>query len=132
MIDFKEQISVSKQCKVLNLERNFLYYALKAESEENLKTMLLMDKQYFNTPFYGYRKMTVWFKNQGFKINEKRTKRLMNLMNWRTIYREPKTTICNPEHKKYPYLLRNLVITHKNQVWATDITYIAMKQVLCI
>ena len=51
----------------------------------------------------------------------------MNLMNWRTIYREPKTTICNPEHKKYPYLLRNLVITHKNQVWATDITYIAMK-----
>ena len=64
MIDFKKQISVSKQCKVLNLEKNFLYYARKAESEENLKIMLLMDKQYFNTPFYGYRKMTVWFKNQ--------------------------------------------------------------------
>ena len=127
MIDFKKQISVSKQCKVLNLEKNFLYYARKAESEENLKIMLLMDKQYFNTPFYGYRKMTVWFKNQRFKINEKRTKRLMNLMNWRTIYKEPKTTICNPEHKKYPYLIRNLVITNKNQVWATDITYIAMK-----
>lgn len=56
MIDFKKQISVSKQCKVLNLEKNFLYYARKAESEENLKIMLLMDKQYFNTPFYGYRK----------------------------------------------------------------------------
>jgi putative transposase len=52
----------------------------------------------------------------------------MKLMDWRTIYREPKTTICNPGHKKYPYLLKNLKITHKNQVWATDITYIPMSK----
>lgn len=128
MIDNKEQISVSKQCKALNLSRSSLYYTPKLESDENLKIMVLMDKQYFNTPFYGYRKMTVWLQNQGFEINEKRTRRLMKLMDWRTIYRESKTTICNPEHKKYPYLLRNLLITRKNQVWATDITYIPMKQ----
>lgn len=30
------------------------------------------------------------------------------------------------EHKKYPYLLKGLKITCKNQVWATDITYISM------
>ena len=30
--------------------------------------------------------------------------------------------------KLYTYLLKNLKITHKNQVWATDITYIPMKQ----
>jgi putative transposase len=128
MVDFKEKISVSKQCKVLNINRNFLYYVPKLESKENLKIMSMMDKQYFETPFYGYRKMTVWVQNQGYKINEKRTRRLMQLMDWQTIYREPKTTICNPEHKKYPYLLRNLLITRKNQVWATDITYIPMKQ----
>lgn len=52
----------------------------------------------------------------------------MKLMNWKTIYREPKTTICNSEHKKYPYLLKNLKITYKNQVWATDITYIPMNK----
>jgi hypothetical protein len=33
--------------------------------------------------------MTVWVQNQGFKINEKRTRRLMQLMDWQTIYREP-------------------------------------------
>lgn len=128
MIDFKEKISVSKQCKVLNLRRNFLYYSPKGECGENLEILHLMDKQYYVTPFYGYRKMTVWLQNQGFTINEKRTKRLMKLMDWRTIYREPKTTICNPGHKKYPYLLKNLKITHKNQVWATDITYIPMNK----
>jgi putative transposase len=128
MIDFKGKISVSKQCKVLNLKRNFIYYLPKGEWEENLKIMLLMDRQYFETPFYGYRKINVWLQNQGFIINEKRTRRLMKLINWQTIYREPKTTICNPEHKKYPYLLKNLKITHKNQVWATDITYIPMNK----
>lgn len=128
MIEFKSEISISKQCKVLNLKRNFLFHSPKGESEENLQIMLLLDKLYFVTPFYGYRKITVWLQNQGFSINEKRVRRLMKLINWKTIYREPKTTICNPEHKKYPYLLKDLKITHKNQIWATDITYIPMKQ----
>jgi putative transposase len=127
MIDLKSEISISKQCKVLDLKRNFLFHSPKGESDENLQIMLLLDKLYFVTPFYGYRKITVWLQNQGFNINEKRVRRLMKLVNWKTIYREPKTTICNPEHKKYPYLLKDLKITHKNQVWATDITYIPMK-----
>lgn len=126
MVDTTLEIGVSKQCKWLNLERNFLYYSPKGECSENLIILDLMDKQYFETPFYGCRKLTVWLQNQGFLINKKRTQRLMKLMDWRTIYREPKTTVFNPEHEKYPYLLRNLEITHKNQVWATDITYIPM------
>jgi putative transposase len=52
----------------------------------------------------------------------------MRVVNWKTIYREPRTTISNKEHKKYPYLLKDLEITHKNQVWATDITYIPMEK----
>jgi putative transposase len=127
-IDFKAPISVSKQCKVLGLKRNFLYHSAKGESEEDLKIMLLLDNQYFATPFYGYRKIRVWLQKQGFVINEKRVRRLMKLVNWNTIYREPKTTISHPEHKKYPYLLKDLAITDKNQVWATDITYIPMNK----
>jgi putative transposase len=34
-----------------------------------------------------------------------------------------KTTLANLEHKKYPYLLRNMDIDRPNQVWSTDITY---------
>jgi putative transposase len=34
----------------------------------------------------------------------------------------------HPEHKVYPYLLRGKTIDHPNQVWAADITYIAMQQ----
>lgn len=51
----------------------------------------------------------------------------MKLLDWKTIYREPKTSIGKKEHKKFPYLLRNVKIARCNQVWAADITYIPMK-----
>jgi putative transposase len=128
MIDSKEKLSLSKQCKLLKINRNYLYYSPKVESTENIMLMEVLKKQYISTPFFGYRKLTVWLERHAFDINEKRTRRLMKLINWQTIYREPRTTIAVKEHKKYPYLLKNLEITRKNQVWATDITYIPMNK----
>ena len=126
MVDLNEKLSLSKQCILLNINRNSFYFSPKGEDSENLSLMKLLKKQYHATPFYGYRKMTVWFERHGFEVNEKRVRRLMKLVNWHTIYREPRTTIAVKEHKKYPYLLKGLEITQRNQVWATDITYIPM------
>jgi putative transposase len=126
MIDKTEVLSIKKQCVILDLNRSSFYYSPKGESEESIEIVRLLRIQYYVTPFYGYRKMTVWLQIRGFKVNEKRVKRLMRTINWKTIYKEPRTTIAIKEHNKYPYLLKNLSITHKNQVWATDITYIPM------
>lgn len=128
MIDSSEELSITKQCELLNIHRSGLYYKPKGETEENLEIMKLLDEQYFKTPFYGSRKLTVLLAQKGYNVNRKRVKRLMKKINWQTIYREPRTTISAKGHKIYPYLLRNLDITHKNQVWATDITYIPMEK----
>ena len=40
----------------------------------------------------------------------------------------PNTSKPHPEHKIYPYLLRNVAIERVDQVWSTDITYIPMSE----
>ena len=52
----------------------------------------------------------------------------MALMGLHAIYQEPRTSAPHPQHRIYPYLLRNLAITRANQVWCTDITYIPIKR----
>ena len=120
-------LSVSAQCRLLSLNRSNFYYIPTAESGENLAIMLQMDKQYFKTPFYGALRLTAELILSGYKVNIKRVRRLMKIVNWPTIYREPRTTISDKTHYKYPYLLRGLKIERCNQVWAMDITDIPMK-----
>jgi len=129
MIDDKHiSLSVVKQCQVLGLHRSGLYYKPFNESTENLVILRLLDEQYFKTPFYGSRKLTVLLKKQGFKVNRKRTKRLMELMGWQTLYRYKNTSEPDKQNRLYPYMLKGLRIERANQVWAMDITYVPMRK----
>jgi putative transposase len=129
MIDKTHQkLSLLQQCILIGLARSNLYYEPVPEAEENLEIMQFLDKQYFLTPFYGARKLLVILKNEGYCINKKRLRRLMKIMKWQTIYRAPNTSKPNKENKVYPYLLRNIAINRRHQVWSSDITYIPMKR----
>lgn len=128
MIDPRDTcLSISTQCQLLTVTRSSFYYIPSGESQENLAIMRYLDEQYFSTPFYGVLRLTALLELAGFKVNKKRVRRLMKLMNWQTIYRETHTTVSDKTHYKYPYLLRGLKISRCNQVWAMDITYIPMK-----
>ena len=64
----------------------------------------------------------------GHKCGRHRVRRLMRLMRLVPIYQEPNTSKKHPQHKIWPYLLRNVVIDRSNQVWCADITYIPMRR----
>jgi len=127
MINFQDpKVSVSRQCRLLDLSRSSVYYKPVELAPQDLALMRLIDEQYLKTPFYGSRSMTRYLRRLGYRVNRKHIQRLMRLMGLEAIYPKPKTSQPHPEHKIYPYLLRDLVIDHPNQVWAADITYIPM------
>ena len=82
---------------------------------------------YLERPFYGYPRITKWLREEGWKVNEKRIARLMQLMGLQAVLPGPHTSKPHPEHRIYPYLLRDLKIDRPGQVWCADITYVPMK-----
>jgi putative transposase len=122
------EMSITQQCSVLGIHRSGLYYRPCEETEETVALMRLLDEQYFRTPFYGIRRLTAWLASQGHAVNRKRVARLMQLVGWQTLYRGPRTTVRQKTHPVYRYLLKDLAITHVNQVWSMDITYIPMRR----
>jgi putative transposase len=102
----------------------------KGESAENLRFMDIMhcplgvmqsmiprgDKQFLETPWYGSRQMARHMKRDNHKCGRHRARPLMRLMRLVPIYQEPNTSKKHPQHKIWPYLLRNVVIDRPNQV----------------
>lgn len=121
-------LSISQQCRILNIPRSSYYHNMLQENAENEHLMRLIDEEYSRHPFFGYRKMRAWLVSRGHKVNGKRVLRLMQKMGIHAIYQSKKTTIPHPDHKKYPYLLRDVKIDRINQVWSTDITYIRLEK----
>jgi putative transposase len=121
-------ISISRQCELLGLARSSFYYEIQPETEQNLRLMEMLDKQYTARPFYGVRKMTAWLATQGEIVNPKRVRRLLRKMGIEAIYPKPNLSRPQDNVRKYPYLLREEKITAPNQVWSTDITYIPLPQ----
>ena len=97
------------------------------ESEESLRLMRLIDEQFLKTPFYGSRRMTASLERSGETVNRKRVQRLMALMGLEALFPRPRTTTPASDARVYPYLLRDRVLTHVNEVWSSDITYVPMR-----
>lgn len=83
---------------------------------------------------YGYRRMTVELHNRGFLVNHKRVLRLMRendlLIKKKTAFK-PTTTDSDHDNPVYPNLIKNMPITHPDQVWVSDITYIQLDRGFC-
>lgn len=126
LIDPGSQISIRSQCLLLGINRSRLFYQALGENSESLKVMRLMDEHYLKHPSYGVLRMQDYLFSQGFKINEKRVRRLLRLMGLMAIY--PGRNLSKLGIAKYirPYLLKGLKVIRPNQVWAIDITYIPM------
>lgn len=53
------QVSVARQCELLQVSRSGFYYQPAQESPGNLAVMRMLDEQYLKTPFFGVERLLV-------------------------------------------------------------------------
>ena len=126
MIDRNHELPITRQAELLEVSRASVYYLPRPVSEADLALMRRIDALHLEHPFMGARMLRDSLRREGFQVGRKHVATLMARMGVEPLYRRPRTTRKHPGHQIYPYLLRGLVIEQANQVWAMDITYIAM------
>jgi len=131
-IEQGDEVPLATQCELAGVPRSTVYRRREAAAraqcgdEEDLQLRALIDEEYTSRPFYGSRRMVVFLRGRGYRVNRKRVQRLMREMGLAGMAPGPATSKPQPGHKVYPYLLRGVAVTRPNQVWSTDITYIRL------
>ena len=126
MIDRKHRLSVTRQATLLGLSRGSVYYLPKPTSAADLALMRRLDELHLEHPFMGARMLRRQLLAEGIQVGRRHVRTLMRRMGMEALCPQPGTSQRHPDHKIYPYLLRQLAITRANQVWALDTTYIPM------
>lgn len=123
MIETSWKLSILRQTKILHVSRSSYYYE-KEYTDEDLEIMWVIDEIYTEHCYYGARRISAELKARSYDVGRKRARTYMWIMGIEPIYPKQKTSTPNPNHKKYPYLLKWVEITRADQVRSTDITCI--------
>jgi len=123
----QEKLSIVQQCKVLHIQRSGFYYTPRPLGEEDLRNMRFMDELHMEDPCRGTRRLSDELLQKGVMIGRDKVRRSMQLMRIKAVYCVPRTTAADATKYKFPYLLRELKIERRHQVWAVDITYVPVR-----
>jgi putative transposase len=127
MIEKKnEKISLIEQATLLSLSRSGLYYRQTGPSPKEIATKHRIDEIYTRWPFYGSRRITAILRKE-MTISRKTVQKYMREMGLEAIGPRPNLSKPHPQHKIYPYLLRNITADYPNHIWGIDITYIRLQ-----
>jgi len=118
---------MKRKCELLGFTKSTLYYKPQTVNNDDIDIMQEISEIYAKNQSYGYRKMEIELRKNGRIINHKKVRRLYEATGLKTQYPKKITTINNPEHRVYPYLLKGMTIDRPNQVWQVDITYIKIR-----
>jgi putative transposase len=124
----KSSLSIRRCCDLLNVNRSNLYYkATKDTKNQDLCSLILDIWLEHNNK--GWRTIQADLQEyHSVKVNHKKLRRLMHKLGIRGILPKKTTSKSNPQHYKYPYVLKNMEIYRANLAWCSDITYIKLPQ----
>jgi putative transposase len=129
MLETNNELSIRQQAALLDIPRSSLYYKPIIRDDSEVAN-LIRDIYQASDCRYGYRKIEGELRAQGKVVNNKKVLSMMRSIGLKglTPCRFVVTTIKNADNKVRPYLLEGLNIKYPDQVWATDITYIKLRE----
>ena len=116
----------------MGISRATYYYRPKNKADKDKwdKDLCKRIKQIcYRYPYYGYRRVTAALRRKYIAVNHKKVLKMMRKMGIQVKKKKRFTRTTNSSHnlKVYPNLIKNLVIERIDQVWCSDITYIALQ-----
>jgi len=123
-----EHLSVRKQCEMLDINRSNIYYVKKEITRAALDLMRLIDEIYTEYPFFGTRQMSSYLRLNGHDVGREQVRSIYKKLGLHALCPGPHTSKPHPEHKVYPYLLRDVEIIANDHVWSSDITYLRLRK----
>jgi transposase InsO family protein len=122
-----EQYPVKLVCELLGLSRS-TYYHKQQEKAGDRKLLAAIEEILMRKPFLGYRRVTERLQRNGHVVGETRVRRLLKALGHTCKMGKVRISTTNSQHDlpRYPNLIKKLEITHVNQAWVADITYIRL------
>jgi putative transposase len=80
MIDQGAELSVTRQCELLGLNRTGAYYTPRPVREEDLRIMRRLEELHLEHPFYGARRLAKQLEREGFDVGRVHVTTLMRRM----------------------------------------------------
>ena len=126
MIDRDHDLPISRQAELVGISRGSVYYLPRPVRDADLALMRRIDELHLEHPFMGARMLRNQLHREGVHVGRRHISTLMRRMGVTALAPQPGTSKRTPGNKIYPYLLRKVVVTKPNHVWALDTTYIPM------
>jgi putative transposase len=107
-IEREDRMPLTMQCELAGVPRSTVYRRLEAAArqecieEEDGQLRALIDEEYTSRPFYGSRRMTVFLRGRGHRVNRKRVQRLMREMGLAGMAPGPSTSKPHPRTRSIP------------------------------
>lgn len=127
----QSSVALQRRCYLAGIARSSYYRRRDAVTGDDPKEVELRDQIQricLGMNRYGYRRITAELQRRSFKINHKRVLRLMRKDNLLCLRKKRWICTTNSSHayRVYPNLTTGLVLTHPNQLWVADITYVRL------
>lgn len=128
MLVEEQSVQPGLACRILGLSRSTYYYHPQVKPEDDLKAAIQAVAGLF--PLYGTRRITHQLRRppRRYAVGRKRIQRLMRSMSLLRPVKRVKIRTTNSDHgfPRFQNLMEDLTVSHPDQVWVADITYIRL------